>query len=443
MNLHLRVMLKIIFLFPFLIGVAGFLPAFDYHLPNAMYASINLYMLNMPIGIEVTPILEVARWSAALAVASGFFIVVRSAGAALLNFFRGFSSESCAVYGDSFYARHFLKVLGRHGLTSPSDKPISIAQRHILLFDTDEENLKFYAKHMSILRNKKVYLLLNEMSPYSLSAPNLHVFNMAEHCARLYWKENPAKDGDKIAIIGFGSLGQKMLMYGLLLNIFSPNQCIEYHIWGENSDFRYHGLHFIKMDKIRFRGKNDEYLQEKDFTRFIFCADDTIQNLTCLSYAASMTCCKVLHVYTDSAELITPFSACCEARIVSFGTAESMFTHKIIFEESLLCDAKALHNEYMKKHQNIPPWEDLSGFFKRSNVSSADYREVLEFLKATHSPEVLAELEHIRWCRFHYLHNWTYAEIRNDERREHNLLLPYSELSEEEKQKCRDIVNMV
>ncbi|MFI3284784.1 MAG: hypothetical protein R3Y57_06840 [Erysipelotrichaceae bacterium] len=38
------------------------------------------------------------------------------------------------------------------------------------------------------------------------------------------------------------------------------------------------------------------------------------------------------------------------------------------------------------------------------------------------------ELEHIRWSRFHYMHNWQYGE-RNNVLRRHNNLVPYKRLN--------------
>ena len=46
--------------------------------------------------------------------------------------------------------------------------------------------------------------------------------------------------------------------------------------------------------------------------------------------------------------------------------------------------------------------------------------------------EVL-ELEHVRWCRYHLLNHWTYAPERNNELHQHNLLVPFSDLSEDKK----------
>ena len=57
--------------------------------------------------------------------------------------------------------------------------------------------------------------------------------------------------------------------------------------------------------------------------------------------------------------------------------------------------------------------------------------------------EKLAELEHIRWCRYHYLNNWHYGIPENGktkdlEKRIHCDLVPYSDLNEEAKERDRD-----
>ena len=62
--------------------------------------------------------------------------------------------------------------------------------------------------------------------------------------------------------------------------------------------------------------------------------------------------------------------------------------------------------------------------------------------------EQLAELEHIRWCRYHYLNNWTYGIPENGKnkdphRRIHTMLIPYDRLSDQEKEKDRENVRIL
>ena len=105
-------------------------------------------------------------------------------------------------------------------------------------------------------------------------------------------------------------------------------------------------------------------------------------------------------------------------------------------------------------------WAALDGFTRYSNVSAADYHEVrLHMMQVLGWPadekklspqqlEILAELEHIRWCRYHYLNNWKYGVLENGAgkdraKRIHTDLLAYGELTEAEKQKDRDNIRVL
>ena len=51
-------------------------------------------------------------------------------------------------------------------------------------------------------------------------------------------------------------------------------------------------------------------------------------------------------------------------------------------------------------------WKKLDCFLKASNISAADYGTVIAKLSKKVSVEELAQLEHMRWCRFYYLNYW-------------------------------------
>ena len=98
-------------------------------------------------------------------------------------------------------------------------------------------------------------------------------------------------------------------------------------------------------------------------------------------------------------------------------------------------DARRQHEFYFKKYGGTP-WEKLDAFKRYSNVSSSDYMFTINRLLARGvSLDKIAELEHIRWCRYHYLHNWKYDPVTDSAKRVHNCLIPFSELSEAEKLK--------
>ena len=41
----------------------------------------------------------------------------------------------------------------------------------------------------------------------------------------------------------------------------------------------------------------------------------------------------------------------------------------------------------------------------------------------------------MRWCRFHYLRNWSYGPKKNADKRQHHLLVDFEALSEEDQAK--------
>ena len=116
--------------------------------------------------------------------------------------------------------------------------------------------------------------------------------------------------------------------------------------------------------------------------------------------------------------------------------------------------AKSIHN-YYKKLYGGEDWETLSETIKMSNRYQAYHTNIkLGYLgyvvdinsKADKTSiayselqlDVLAQMEKRRWNSERLLSGWIYGEERSDELRIHNLLVPWEELDEKEKQKDRD-----
>ena len=62
--------------------------------------------------------------------------------------------------------------------------------------------------------------------------------------------------------------------------------------------------------------------------------------------------------------------------------------------------------------------------------------------------EWLAELEHIRWCRYHWLNNWVCGQPENGknkdmQKRIHKCLVPYAELDETDREKDRENIRIL
>lgn len=91
-------------------------------------------------------------------------------------------------------------------------------------------------------------------------------------------------------------------------------------------------------------------------------------------------------------------------------------------------------------------------FYPLSNISAADYHTVQLLMLGNDALtdeklEWLAELEYIRWCRYHYLNNWPYGTPENGKNKDaikriHRSLIPYAALSDCEKDKGRENIRI-
>ena len=270
--------------------------------------------------------------------------------------------------------------------------------------------------------------MLDNVSRQNIENHLITVFSIVENCARQYWKNNPVEKSEKIAIVGFGNTGENILLYGLQVNLIDPDQRFEYHIYGNGTQFRREHTELDKMtpDEIIFHDNGTyEFAEMQGYDRIIICDGMEDSNIITISrlLAFAPVNCKV-YLYAPNGNIITNLFG--NNRITCFGTAAEAASTDIILNEKLMEDARRQHEFYFKKYGGTP-WEKLDCFKRYSNVSSSDYMYMAEhLLKSGMSFETLAELEHIRWCRYHYIHNWKYGKITDSIKRTHNCLIPFS-----------------
>jgi hypothetical protein len=145
------------------------------------------------------------------------------------------------------------------------------------------------------------------------------------------------------------------------------------------------------------------------------------------------------------------------ARFVPLGAEEPMASAATILEDRLDRLAKAIHNDYVQariadgshnpadlSHQE---WSYLGQGFRNSNRAQADHMDVK--LRAVHcrrvpraepekkvtvftpeEVEMLAEMEHARWCAERFLAGWTYGTPKDKARKISPDLVPWAILPE-------------
>ncbi len=428
---------------PLFIGIYCYYPVFVeqedriYPFLDTLYASIKLYSGSTEGGVPVGALLQLARF---LAIAATLSIVVNLLNKLndIVNGVKLSHTGATVVYGDSVYAGYIYDSLDPKLRIRGEEKFISNASRYMLVFSQDAQNLEFYNKHYEALKDKSVYIMLEDVARQSIENPLVTVFDLAQNCARQYWKDYPVCRDEKIAIIGFGSVGENILLHGLQMNLIDPGQHFEYHIFGDARAFCREHTELDKMmpDEIVYHDDGIyAYADMPGFDRIIVCGgEDENGNIAIVSKLLELAPIDHrIYVYAPNGDILTSLFG--DERVICFGIAKETASADAIFNERTMVDARRQHEFYYLRYGGTP-WEKLDCFKRYSNVSSSDYRYMLDLLQKRGVPmETLAELEHIRWCRYHYIHNWKYGVNTDSSKRIHNCLIPFAKLSEEEKQK--------
>jgi len=127
-----------------------------------------------------------------------------------------------------------------------------------------------------------------------------------------------------------------------------------------------------------------------------------------------------------------------------------------VVDGSLDASARAIHERYvaeetakgmtLKENSLLVPWRDLAESYRDSNRSQADNSEVkkqqLRVDKSAACMESMAEAEHRRWMANRVLTGWKFGSVRDNPKRLHPSIVPYSQLSEAEKQKDRNTITL-
>lgn len=465
-----RLIKGLLFCAPLALGAAGLILLDGQPVLDALFQCVAMYTLNYwdtPPNVLV----ELARWTAPLATAGGVLLAfarLRNRLQARIRYLRG---DGVAVYGPEEKKAMLLDRLGRRGIDGGEDL---VPARSYLLLDDEAGNFAFYAQNRDALTGRTVYLQCGSLPAQSVSDPELRLFCPEETAARLFWKQRclyqtSVRCGHQMRIVflGFGALGQNLLTYALQNNIFDPGQRIEYHIFGDGGKFSAVHTELSSIsDPVLFHSEpwyqSLSLLQEAQMV-VVLTQEGQLELARDLLLA---TAGRSIDVFAASGRQLKLLAG--QERLRLFCWKQTGWDPAYIFGDALFERAKRINLRYAHLYGGVPEtdeskeseWSKLDTFTRYSNVSAADYHEVrLKMLSALGWPadddgltpeqmELLAELEHIRWCRYHYLNNWKQGVPANGARKDpvrrlHTDLISYGELTDGEKQKDRDNIRVL
>ncbi len=293
---------------------------------------------------------------------------------------------------------------------------------------------------------------------------NIRFFHSYDCCARQYWRSKPLCSHEKsIVLIGFGNYGRCILERAVLTNVISVEQCVAYHIFGDSTGFlaMHRCLHKMfsideqseKTDSLIFHEGSwescHEILEQAD--RIIVCDDDEPNGWNIFWR---------LDKYYKIRGHIDLHSNRKAPGVSYFGTNEEIYTPDQIMRTSLNQAAITI-NEIFRRSVSYPTlsWDELDDFHRESKIAAADhllmkirilledetitefnaetaekaYKKYCEAKMDSSAQDRYRRLDHMRWLRFYTFYNWHYGPVRDDAARQHPMLSPYANLTEEQR----------
>ncbi len=448
----------IVFLLPAIVGGIGYMMAGS-SLFDAFYLSVSMYLFNANT-TDNNLLVELSRWIAPVMTASGLILLLKEILHRVRDSFVSLSNDAVVVYGDAHLASLVAKN-EKHVVFSKNGE-IKDVKIHYIMFDTEEESLRFYMDNREKLKRYDVYMKLDAINSQQAAVDAVRFFNVNEMIARAFWLENPLADVFekkqlKIALVGDNLLTEKLLYYGLLNNLYTLDQRIEYHVWGAEEFGCIHAnFETMNADSVTYHTESPakELKQIAECDRVII----TEASTTFLDELTQMTKAPI-YLYDKNGTFVNAFGY---DKIYAFGSLENVLTTENIRTDKSQRFGKEINYIYEVKYGNLQGiakpeeknadmekvWLGLSPFIKSSNIASGDYHTIrllaMEHKGSYAVDEEVCELEHIRWCRYHYLNHWSFGAGEDGKkdrvRKLHPCLVPFNDLSDVDKQKDKDAI---
>lgn len=473
-GVNLKGIYVIALLMTYITGFAGYYSGAGEGVLDAAYHALQLFFLEYPEPAIANIGVEVARWISPLLTATAVLLALKDAVKRMGDSIRAMIHRDATVIYCDDENTDILKENISHGIFLKSGTK-RFVDEYIFMLSKDEDNLRMYENMRNVLADKKVYMKLTEIDSFLMEKTTIQFFSLNEIIARKYWQERHLlkymKDGKmrvKIAIIGFDPLGEKILNYGLLNNIYSLDQCIEYHIWGNSDNHHLLCLDFDMMNGDKVICHENTWKKDiqmfREFDRVIVSDDVSIALIEALLYQCTET--EIDYYNPSDADFRNIYES---EQIYPFGRTRDIFTESNIKSDEMYRLAKELNYGYaclyggekqddpMREQKMTEAWNNLDGFVKGSNIAAADYHMTrLQIMKTLHinplqlsekESDMLSCMEHIRWARYHYVNHWKYGEPKDKQKskmkRIHKCLVPFDELSEDNKSKDLEMIQVL
>ena len=473
-----------LFLIVMVCGTAGYAME-GYPVYESVLKSFFFLVLNGDLE-HINPLIEVARWAGIIFALDVLYSVLgsvlRLAMEEMQLRLRSADSEAIAVHGDSLFADKFAEYLGPKGIRS--DRPASFnAPYQTLMFTSDEAAIDFFSLHeQELSKAQEIYINFDEITAGVATHDKVFAFSLSDTCAQFYWDRHPVDSPETVVLVGSGNYAEALLSQGLLVNIFDIPGGVGYHVFGDFASYRarHTGLADIcatNADTLAFHDEPwyeaMELLAAAD--RIVLC-DESAEHMKTASLIREAGIHTPIHIRCDGEAMLEFLGL---DHIEAFGTSDEMCTSAIIVNHHQHDAGKRVHAAYLASHDErfkqhagnlnafiVTPefrndWGALSEFTKESNYAVAAFdghrRRLMEqkgISLAADAPlppdqafealslaerDELQEIEHIRWSRFHYLHNWSYGPGEKDPvAHTHPDLVAYDQLTREEKDKDGD-----
>jgi hypothetical protein len=216
---------------------------------------------------------------------------------------------------------------------------------------------------------------------------------------------------------------------------------------------------YIRCCEIIWHG--DEFInrqgldQQPDFA--FFAAASVTRSLElakrCSRAAPDMQASHIYACYwsTEESDRIVRGMTSADEDIEVFSLYELLAKQDGLVSHAMDTEGRAIHESYCASAKHtVSPWGELSEFHRNSNRLAAlqqpIYRAASQAIGGSSNDEVLveylAQCEHLRWMAFHLMSGWRVDELslpRDQWQRQkiHPNLVPYSELSEADREKDR------